>query len=102
MSFVFDVVYAVGDFLGSGEVVVSLRAVSDDDVVAAEIQCCRFLGRDVDLGLGEAVEGGCVARLSMCDDDARDLLGAIPEGVEGSEVVLVALAGVGVGVGLWC
>lgn len=38
----------------------------------------------------------------MCDDDARDLLGTIPEGVEGSEVVLVALAGVGVGVGLWC
>lgn len=37
----------------------------------------------------------------MCDDDARDLLGTIPEGVEGSEVVLVALAGVGVGVGLW-
>lgn len=38
----------------------------------------------------------------MCDDDARDLLGAIAQGVEGSEVVLVALAGVGVGVGLWC
>ena len=99
MSFVFDVVYAVGDFLGSGEVVVSLRAVSDDDVVAAEIQCCRFLGRDVDFGLGKTVEGGCVARLSMCNDDARDLLGTIAQGIEGFDVVVVLFASGGVAAG---
>lgn len=35
----------------------------------------------------------------MCDDDARDLLGTIAQGIEGSEVVLVALASGGVAAG---
>ncbi len=44
VSVCFDVVYAVGDFLGAGKVVVALWIVGYDDVAAAEFEGFGFLG----------------------------------------------------------